>query len=178
MTQERYTWRHDSILLGLVDILRSNLDSDATVHADLPRLRASDNPPLTVPLSLVPTTARPDIIIQDKDVQLLELTIPTNTSEGLRNARARKQSKQEYISLVNDLLDREYSADLDTIEIGSLRHFEKSCITILHGLISTLSRAHIAKLLLNLCRIAITCSRHIFLNRNCSTWSNPPLLTL
>ena len=67
------------------------------------------------------------------------------TSEGLRNARARKQSKQEYISLVNDLLDREYSADLDTIEIGSLGHFEKSCITILHGLISTLSRAHIAK---------------------------------
>ena len=131
LTQERYTWRHDSILLGLVDILRSNLDSDATVHADSPGLRASDNPPLTVPLSLVPTTARPDIvIIQDKDVQLMELTIPTNTSEGLRNARARKQSKQEYISLVNDLLDREYSADLDTIEIGSLGHFEKSCITI------------------------------------------------
>ena len=90
---------HDSILLGLADILRSNLDSDATVHADLPGLRASDNPPLTVPLSLVPTTARPDIvIIQDKDVQLLELTIPTNTSEGLIRMPGQGSNQNKSIS--------------------------------------------------------------------------------
>ena len=48
-------------------------------------------PPLTVPVSLVPTAARPDIvIIQGKDVKLLELTVPITTTDGFQAARERK----------------------------------------------------------------------------------------
>lgn len=49
------------------------------------------------------------VTIRDKDVQLLELTIPTNTMV----------SEMGLIPLVNDLRDRGYSADLDIIEIGA-----------------------------------------------------------
>ena len=61
-------------------------------------------PPLTVPSSLVSTTARPDIvIIQGMSIQLLELTVLTNTKNDLQAARERKQTKPNYIALANDL---------------------------------------------------------------------------
>ena len=79
LTQDRYTWHHDSILAHIVDILRSHLPDGSALYADLPGHRALENPPSTVPLSIVPTTARPDIVIvQDKTIKLLELTVPTN----------------------------------------------------------------------------------------------------
>jgi len=60
LNQERYTWRHDSILTHLSKTLKHHLSKEATLYADLPGLRASKNPPLTVPVSLVPTAARPE----------------------------------------------------------------------------------------------------------------------
>ena len=83
---------------------KHHLLEEATLYADLPSLRASENPPLTVPVSLVPTTAKPDIvIIQGKDVQLLELTVPINTKDSLQAAHERKQTKPNYIAFINDL---------------------------------------------------------------------------
>ena len=40
----------------------------------------------------------------------------------MNRARARKQSKQVYISLLNDLEANGYTALYDTVEIGSLGH--------------------------------------------------------
>ena len=77
-------------------------------------------PPLTVPVhvSLVPTAARPDIvIIQGKDVKLLELTVPIHTKDSLQAARERKQTKPNYIALINDLEAMGFSANLDTLEV-------------------------------------------------------------
>ena len=68
---------HDSILTHLSKTLKHHLSEEATLYADLLAIghRASENPPSTVPVSLVPTAARPHIvIIQGKDVQLLELS--------------------------------------------------------------------------------------------------------
>jgi len=102
LNQECYTWRHDSILTHLSKTLKHHLSEEATLYADLPGLRASENPPLTVPVSLVPTAARPYIvIIQGKDVQVLELTVPINTKDGLQAARERKQTN--YIALIMTL---------------------------------------------------------------------------
>ena len=91
---------------------------EATLYADLPGHRASENPPLTVPVSLVPTAARQDIvIIQGKDVQLLELTVPIHTKDSLQAARERKQTKPKYIALINDLEAMGFSANLDTLRV-------------------------------------------------------------
>ena len=97
LNQEHYTWCHDSILTHLSKTFKHHLSEEATLYADLPGLRASGNPPLTVPVSLVPTTAKPDIvIIQGKDVQILKLTVPINTKNGLQAACERKQTKPNY----------------------------------------------------------------------------------
>ena len=53
-------------------------------YADIPGIRALDNPLVTIPESIVVTTAYPDVvIIEQKDVTLSELTIPQNSSEGM-----------------------------------------------------------------------------------------------
>ena len=177
LNQERYTWRHDSILAHLSKILKTHLPDGLTLYADLSGLRASENPPSTIPVSLVPTTARPDIvIIQEKEIRLLELTIPINTKSGLQNARERKQTKPNYITLVNDLETLGFSADLETLEIGSLGHFEKEAFVTLHAILPDLPKRSITRLLLDLSKIAVGCSSQIFHARKDATWNlnTPP----
>ena len=132
-----------------------------------------------MPVSLVPTAARPDIvIIQGKDVQLLELTVPINTKDGVQAARERKQTKPNYIALINDLETMGFSANLDTLEVGSLGHFHKEAIATLHAILPNLTRNGISRLLLELSKITVGCS-HIFHARRSATWNlNTPLIRL
>ena len=78
LNQGRYTWRHDAVLSCLYRIISMNMEtSGLIIYADLPNLRASESPPSTIPVSLVTTTARPDMVIIDGNVvTLLEMTIP------------------------------------------------------------------------------------------------------
>ena len=161
----------------IVEILKPQLPDGSILYADLPGHRTLDNPPSTVPLSMVQTTARPDIvIIQDKTVKLLELTVPANTLENIANARMRKQTKQNYISLLTDLEAAGFSANLDTLEIGSLGHFTKEAITTFHAIHEAQNRRSTANLLHKLSKIAVACSAHIFQARCSTDWnSNTPL---
>ena len=60
-------------------------------YADIPGIRALDNPLATIPESIVVTTACPDVvIIEQKDVTLSELTIPQNSSESMSGLWKRK----------------------------------------------------------------------------------------
>ena len=95
------TWRHDSVLVrGLL----KQLDPDTKMYCDLDRFRASDNPPATVPINLVSTSARPDVVVQEGSrITLLELTVPHNSAESLRAAHRLKQSKANYCCLLGDL---------------------------------------------------------------------------
>ena len=68
LSQGRYTWRHNSVLLQLVNLIKPSYSTTtANLYADLPGFRASDNPPSTIPLSITQTTARPDIVIVDNE---------------------------------------------------------------------------------------------------------------
>ena len=70
----------------------------------------------------------------------------------------------------------------DTVEIGSLGHFSKDTIltikTVLSSILTDLSLAisQSHKILLTACKIAISCSRSIFLARNCPSWFKDKLL--
>ena len=62
----------------LVRGLLKQLDPDTKMYCDLDRFRASDNPPATVPINLVSTSARPDVVVQEGSrITLLELKIKT-----------------------------------------------------------------------------------------------------
>ena len=104
------------------------------MYADIPGHRFDDAPPSTIPHSLAITPLRPDMVIVselDRTVQVLELTVPNNTPENLQQARHRKQNKSEYLSLFEDISGRDWSVTYDTIEIGSLGHYQKDTIKML-----------------------------------------------
>ena len=107
LQQGRYTWRHDSALKILASGIKTILHPQARLIADLPNLRATDNPPSTIPSEILDTTARPDIvIIQQHEITLLELTVPFNSPEGLANAKHRKEGKENYQLVLSDLESR------------------------------------------------------------------------
>ena len=137
LNQGRYTWRHDSVLWCLFHIPKSNLPTDTEIYADLPGLMASESPPAAVPLHILVTSARPDIvIIEDVTITSLKLTIPINAKEGLHNAREWKLSKENYIALLGDLQSRGFIAQLEIMEVGSLGHFSSACIHSIHTILS------------------------------------------
>ena len=63
--QDRYTYRHDQVLGCLVSGISNLLaeDSFVCIYADLPGMRASESPQGTVPILLMVTSYRPDIVI-------------------------------------------------------------------------------------------------------------------
>ena len=145
------------------------------VFADLDNLRASNTPLATIPLNILVTTARPDIVVIDGSyICLLELTIPCNNVTNLTNARERKQKKENYLSLVSDLSSLGYSADLETIEIGSLGHFLQCSVNSIHHLLPSLSKRTLSNRFISYLSFpAIACSYAIFNCRHNSEWSPP-----
>ena len=104
LIQGRFTWRHDSVLKCLVHGIKTFLSKDEKLYADLPGLRACDNPSATVPQNIVATSARPDmVIVSGGNVILVELTVPYNSPEALSNAGQRKESKENYQLLLSEL---------------------------------------------------------------------------
>jgi len=61
----------------------------------------------------------------------------------LRHYALRKQTKPNYIALINDLEAMGFSANLDTLEVGSLGHFDKEAIATLHAILPNLTRSRI-----------------------------------
>ena len=61
----------------LVKAIKENLDDETTHHADLPSMRASENPVATIPESILVTSACPDVVSVGVDeATLIEHTIP------------------------------------------------------------------------------------------------------
>ena len=179
LLQGHYTWRHDVILKRLYHLLKDNLDDSIMVFADLDNLRASNTPLATIPLNILVTTARPDIVVIDGSyICLLELKIPCNNVTNLTNARERKQ-EFNYLSLVSDLSSLGYSADLETIEIGSLGHFLQCSVNSIHHLLPSLSKRTLSNRFISYLSFpAIACSYVIFNSRHNSEWSPPIWLLL
>ena len=167
----RYTWRHDKILLLLIHFLKE-FNPSSSVFADIPEFRAHDSPQATVPSSIISTTARPDIFMKsNNNIILLELTVPWNSATNMTKARDFKLCKPNYQLLISDLQALGYSAQLHTMEIGSLGHCSHHAFSALKAaapLSKVRDRRH---LLTNIAKTAINCSHTIFNARSCPSWS-------
>ena len=127
--QGRYRYNGGMTLSCLISLSLSPLSSSHPPA--LCRFRWEEGygiPRATIPQSYMPL--RPDIVIRESlnALRILELTIPSNTPDGLRNAREHKQNKQEYGSLITDLKAMSLLVEYDTIEIESLGHFTSATI--------------------------------------------------
>lgn len=146
----QYTWRHDCALKIIVDDLMNYLNpEDKLYYADLPGLRASDCSPATVHVGdILISYARPDIVvIKQKLVFLLELTIPFNSAEYISNAKVRKMSKVNYQRAQSELKAKGLEPSLLTIEIGALGHWPLSSRNALQRVFPSISEFNATRLL-------------------------------
>ena len=172
LEQGRFTWRHDSALKYLVEGLRDYLEDNVILYADLPNMRASDNPIATIPESTLITSARPDIVLVGHDeITLLELTIPHNSMESISNARARKSTKANYLQTLSDLERKGFKPYLLTIEIGSLGHWTQDSQRSLIKAAPSMSK-HSARMIMDqVATKVIRASQIIFNARVEESWS-------
>ena len=111
-------------LITLVQGIKQHLDSDTTLYADLPGLRASDNPVSTIPERTLVTSAHPAmVLIRSDEITLIKLTVSHNSLESLSRARRRKSGKEVYLQALGDLEAKGLISHLHTIEFGSLGHW-------------------------------------------------------
>ena len=76
------------------------------------------------------SNSRPDIVvIQGKELHLLELSVCGNTMEALASAQAWKAGKPEYLQVLSDADRNGWKAKYTTIEIGALGHHFPSSLT-------------------------------------------------
>ena len=74
--------------------MRFFLEDEYVLYVDLPGKNASENSSSTVPVSILETSARQDmVLIRNMVITLIELTVPYDSKENLRNARERKSQK-------------------------------------------------------------------------------------
>ena len=179
LTQGRFTWRHDSVLNKLVNMIQPLIPSSCQIYADIPSWRASDSPPATLPNNISTSTLRPDLVlILNNNITILELTIPSNNKEALQAASDRKSNKLPYLHLISDLESCNYKVTYTTLEIGSLGHWTKQAIKSL-SLIPNVNKKTASSILLHLSKISISCSYHIFNCHQLTSWDqNKPFYSM
>ena len=107
----RYNTRHDAVLRKTFEVVKETIPTTTKMSVDL-------DGEYLFPNHITSTDLRPDIVWWDdstKLVTILELTIPYDTL--VEEAAMRKIIK--YGDLLNELSNKNYTAKLLTVEMGS-----------------------------------------------------------
>ena len=158
--------------------LRPALSKNGQLYGDLNGFRASDNPPTTIPIDILATSSRPDIVFVSNDktnITIIELTIPFNSPDSFAEAQYRKYNK--YQLLLSELETKGLKPKFLSVEIGALGHWQSKTGTLLHKLVPVIPKPDIRSMLDDAGKIAITASYHIFKARREKSWSSPPFIT-
>ena len=175
LEQERFNYRHDSILNHIVSFIKNDQKDCLELYADLPDYTVNGG---TIPSDIVVTVERPDIVIIDRKervVEIGELTVPFEPN--LESARKRKEEKYAY--LVADIESKGFKCTLTCFEVGSRGLITKDNKRRINRLMKLASHAkkthdHIKQT----SKIAVLTSYAIFNARRQPIWTMPKLLSI
>ena len=175
LTQNRYTWRHNSVLNKLFHTLKSHLPRTENIFCDLPGYMPGIS---TLPTDILVTSLKPDIVIvnkTEKTVSIIELTIPFDTN--IENANQRKSAKYE--PLISDIETEGYNVKFFALEISSRGFLSPDNSKRLSEIMSLTDypKKNLNSLKLCLQKIAIVCSYCIFNSKYDPEWIEPNLVT-
>ena len=83
------------------------------------------------------------VLIRNMVITLIELTVPYDSRENLRNARARKSQKSSHLELLGDLEAKGYSTSPVTCAIPSLGYSPPICLKAIHELFPSVPRSSV-----------------------------------
>ena len=136
-----------------------------SLFADLPGRLANSSPQQP---SCPASPSRPDLVlVSERELYLLELTICNNSPTGF--SEAQRRNDVQYAPLVLDLEDEGFSVVYVTLEIGSLGHFTREAVRSLMLLCPQISKHEITDLL-KLARTSVSCSKFIFQGHSSTVW--------
>ena len=170
------TWRHNSVLLTLIEYIQPQLHENFVLYSDLPGYTAAHGG--VIPPHILVTSLRPDLFILDeisKKIIFFELTCPWDSN--VANSHSYKEEK--YAPLIADL-SRDFSVFNYSVEVSA------------RGQVTKDNRARIKSLTWKCCRqpkgldkslvklmskAAILTSFTMFSARKEPAWSSPsPLI--
>ena len=160
----RFTWRHDSVLNFIANIVQPmNFNN---LYVDLPGF--------LIPSIVTGDKYRPDLLLTTKDncLYILELTVGYETN--LRNNIIRKQEK--YTDVIKEQKKHFMSVEFINLSISALGVFDKESSAFLKMLnrldVSETQTKYYIKKIINIC---IRSTYYIFCCRN-KEWTNPDLM--
>ena len=177
LDQGRYTWRHNSVLMSIINVIRPKLNSDMTLYSDMDGFQAPHGG--TIPPHILVTNLKPDVFIVNevsREVVIFELTCPWDTNVE----RSHVFKEEKYASLVTDL-SRNFSVFQFSVEIS------------VRGQITAANKARLKSFSFRCCRdakmvtksllkvtskAALLSSFSIFSARKEPAWTNPAPLVI
>ena len=172
LSQDRYTWRHNSIVNKLQLSLRNTLPASFKIFSDIPGYK---NGISTIPTDILITSLKPDIVVanyEEKEISLIEITVPFDSNINDANERKCKR----YENLVHDLGSTGFKTNMAAIEISSrglITKDNKARLKHLFSLRDSISKKTFNELLTSLQKIAIVCSYIIFHSKYDNAWIEP-----
>ena len=177
LTQGRYTWRHNSFLISIINLLRPYLKAGFTLFSDMPGHQAPHGG--TVPPHILVTASKPDIFIfneQSSEVVVFELTCPWDSNI----ARSHSYKSEKYAPLIADLSSR-YIVSFFSVEVSARGQITKDNRTRLKSFLFKCCSysGNVSKALFHVSsKAALLSSYSIFAARREPTWENPAPLTV
>ena len=173
LDQGHYTWRHDSILSKIAQLIQTDLSNNNKVYVDL-------NGSWTIPPNILPTSDRPDLVVvneKEKFFSIFEMTVPFETN--IQHAHEYKCHK--YAHFIMDRQYHGYSVKYFAFEAGCQGFITTNNANRLHAFLNSIPDLKISNkdfrtLKLSICKIAITTSFVIYKSKYSKMWQSTPML--
>ena len=114
---DRFEWRHNNIVNYLCSLISAQRLEGVEVYADLEGHRVNG---VTIPPDVAMTAQKPDLVIinrKSKEVKLVELTVPWDTTANMTAAQTRKTER--YNDLATTIAGKGFKCHNIPLEIGT-----------------------------------------------------------
>ena len=177
LKQGRMTWRHNSVLNFMFNVIRKEAPTDVEMYSDLPGKMVNNT---VIPCDILVTTgigSKPDLVIlsrKSKQIALFELTCPLE--RNLHKANTYKNDK--YDGMKTDLEAKGWKVFLVPFEVSSrgqiLKHTQISIHTTLKHFNVRIPTHY--KFIQSMSKISLLCTFSIFHAYQTKEWVDPAFL--
>lgn len=166
---DRFEWRHNNIVKYLHTLFSSQRLEGVEVYADLEGHRVNG---VTIPSDVAMTAQKPDLVIVNrkaKEVKLVELTVPWDTSTNMEAALKRKTER--YQDLTTVIQGNGFKCHNIPLEIGTRGVVNSRNRTVLTQLCHGLKVNKVSCVIKNCSKLALLGSYTLWNARYSSDWS-------
>ena len=176
LKQQRFTWRHNSILQHITSEVKKLAPTEIEVFSDLPGHGINGT---TIPADILVTNgegSKPDLVLikrKEKKIIIMELTCPL---VEYNVDQAHKDKAAKYTPLELSLKERGYKVQLVPFEIGSSGHITKQIRIRIQDTLKVFNIKLKPQIITNLAKISLICTMSIFHAYQTSEWIKTHLL--